>query len=176
MKKIILIVFFGLTANTFFAQSEAEIEEMALRDALIAANATLEMDFKTVLKYTHPTILEKSGGEEVMLKSISEMFETLKKDQGFIFEKSEVLGVSNLTQEDGEYRCLVENKNQMVVADTRIFSKSYLFGFYDKAKKQWYFLEAEKLKNQALIDTFFPGFKTEIIIPNDVVTTEKIEK
>ncbi len=131
------------------------------------------MDFETVLKYTHPTIIENSGGKEVLLETITKAFKGLEA-QGFVFEKAEVVDVSNIIKENREYHCLVQNSNQMKVTGTRIKSKSYLFGFYDAKKQQWYFLEAEQLKNKALIDKFFTEFKTSINIPEDETITESI--
>ena len=175
MKKIAFIficLFIGY--NVSFSQSIEALEKTAIRDAQNAAKATLKMDFETVLEYTHPAIIENSGGKEILLKTIAEAFKALEA-QDFVFEKAEVVRVFNIVKENGEFHCLVENSNQMKVTGTRIKSKSYLFGFYDDNKEQWYFLEAERLKNEALIAQFFPNFKTAIEIPEDETITENID-
>ena len=173
MKKyFFLLIFFS--CNIVFSQSLDELKALALKDAKTTAKATLEMDFETVLKYTHPDIIKNSGGKDVLMQNIKATFDELN-EQGFVFEKAEVLEVSNLIKEDGEYHCLVKNNNQMKLPGTRIKSISYLFGFYDDLKKQWYFLEARQLKNKALVDQFLPGFKTSINLPDDETTTESIK-
>ncbi|NAS31597.1 hypothetical protein GTQ40_11490 [Flavobacteriaceae bacterium R38] len=173
MKKKILILL-SLVSGMVTAQSIDSLKISALRDAKAAAKATLELDFETVLKYTHPTIIEKTGGKDFLIKSMVELFDEMGK-QGFKFEKSEVIAVSSITKEDGEYRCLIQNDNRMTISGTRIKSKSYLFGFYDNAIDRWYFLEAEKLKDTDVMKQLLPDFKTSIIIPPDEVVTEKIE-
>ena len=170
-KNFFLLLIFA--SSIIYSQSIDVLEVSALRDAKIAAKATLELDFKTVLKYTHPEIISKTGGEDFLINSMVELFDQMK-EQGFKFEKAEVLNVSNITKEDGEYRCLVLNDNHMVISGTRIKSKSYLFGFYDTKIDRWYFLEAEKLKNPEVMKQLLPDFKTSIIIPPDEVVTEKI--
>lgn len=173
MKKIIPVLLLFIS-GFITAQSTEELKQSAIRDAKAAANASLKLDYETILKYTHPSIVEVSGGKDYLIKAMSDMFDNMKK-QGFVFEKAEVIEVTNVLEEDGEYHCLVRNNNQMVISGMRIKSKSHLFGFYDAEKKQWYFLEAEKLKNKDLVNQLLPDFKTTINIPNDEVTTEEIK-
>lgn len=153
---------------------DAQTEETALRDAKIAAKATLEMDFKTVLKHTYPSIVEMMGGEEKAIPLLEQTFESMKSN-GFKFEKAEVLSVSNIVEEQGQHRCYIEGENVMVMNDQRITSKSYLLGIYDSEKELWYFLEAQKLKDSALANQVLPNFKTSLNIPDDEMKTESIK-
>ncbi len=156
-----------------FSQSTEELKEWALRDAKITSEATLKMDFETVLKHTYPSVVEVMGGKENGIQLIKTTFETMKT-QGFVFEKAEVIDVSDIIKENGEYRCYVENYNQMKMNDMRIKSKSFLLGIYNQEAKIWYFLEAKQLKNSQMMDMVLPNFKTNLNIPDDEVTTEKI--
>ncbi|NER14209.1 hypothetical protein GWK08_12215 [Leptobacterium flavescens] len=173
MKKITLLLLF-LAVSFATAQTTKELEESALRDAKAAADATLKFDFENVLKYTHPKIIEASGGKDALINVLESTFATMKS-QGFVFEKAEVNGVSNVVFEQDEYRCIIEGYNQMKLDGKRISSKSYLFGFYNKEQKHWYFLEAARLKNAQLVSVLLPDFKTDIEIPEDEIKTEDIE-
>ncbi len=154
--------------------SYSQTKEEALRDAKITAQATLDMDFKTVLKHTYPPILKLMGGEEAATDFIKQTFENMES-QGFVFEKADVQEVSEVIKEHGQYRCYSHSINVMKMGDQRITSKSYLLGIYDEDKKIWYFLEAEKLKNKALADQILPDFKTSLNIPKDDMTFEDIK-
>ena len=169
--KNLLILVVVLSCFTGWSQTK----EDALRDAKIASNATLSMDFKTLLNYTHPNVLNIMGGEEKGLELLKSTFNSMT-DQGFVFEKADVISVSDIVFEQDEYRCYVEGFNQMKMPGMRIKSKSYLLGFFDSDKKIWYFIEADKVKNKALMDQIFPGFKTQMDIPEDTMETEEIKE
>jgi len=168
MNKYTLIIAL-LFSSVIFSQTK----EDALRDAKITSKATLEMDFETVLKHTHPNVVKLMGGMENAVSAIRTAFEGMTS-QGFVFEKAEVISVSDIVQEQGEYRCFIEGQNQMKMGDMRIKSKSYLLGVYDDDKQIWYYLEAKQLKNPALLEQVIPNFKTSLEIPDDEVSTEKI--
>jgi hypothetical protein len=57
--------------------------------------------------------------------------------------------------------------------DQKITSEAYLFGIYNEEQKSWNFIEAKQLANSA-INQVLPDFKTELIIPQGKVSTEKI--
>lgn len=162
---IILILFFCFT-------SISQTKEDALRDAKITSKATLNSDFKKVIKHTYPPIVKIMGGKENAVSFIEKTFKDMKT-QGFTFEKAEVVSVSEIVKEQGEYRCFVKNNNQMVMSDQRIKSESYLLGIYNEADKFWYFIEAKQLTNPA-ISQILPNFKTELVIPQGKISTEKL--
>ncbi len=169
IKKVLLVVLITISANGF-SQTKTD----ALRDAKIASKASLEMDFETVLKHTLPSLLDMMGGKDAALKVIASTFENMKT-QGFIFEKADINGVSEIVKEQGQYRCIVEGFNQMVISQQRISSKSTLLGIYNQADNYWWFIEANKLKNDALTNQILPDFKTSLEIPDDDVKVEPIE-
>jgi len=170
MKHSFLITLVLIVTSITYSQTK----ETALRDAKITAKATLDMDFKTVLKHTYPPILKLMGGEAAATNFIKQTFEGMES-QGFVFEKADVQEVSEIVKEYGQYRCYSHSINVMKMGNQRITSKSYLLGIYDDDKKIWYFLEAEKLKNKALTDQILPDFKTSLEIPKDEMSFEDIE-
>jgi len=171
MNKFIIILMLLSIGNGVYAQNKTD----ALRDAKITSEATLKMDFKTVLKHTHPNIVKLMGGEEKAITFLKSTFDSMTS-QGFVFEKADVVSVSDIVQEQGEYRCIIEGYNQMTMSGMRIKSKSYLLGFYDDVKKIWYYLEAKQLKNEAMLSQVLPSFETTLNIPDDETTTEPLKK
>ncbi len=152
------------------AQTEQELKDLAMAQAKITSDATIAGDYDTVLNYTLPGVLELMGGKEAALVIVAEAMNGLK-EQGLSFESSEVTAIIDFAREEEQYRCVVENKVVIKGETSSILSTSYLFGIYDDAISQWYFVEAAQLKNAALLDMILPGFKTELEIPDDVRKT-----
>ena len=131
------------------------------------------MDFETVFKYTLPSVLEALGGKENGIELLKSIFEPMV-EQGFVFEKADILNVSDIVFEQDQYRCYLEKFIQMTINDTRIKSYSYLLGIYNETDKFWYFIEAKELKNSFKVNKVLPNFKTKLNIPEDRITSEDI--
>ena len=168
LKKLLLLILIATSANVF-SQNKTD----ALKDAKTTSKATLEMDFETVLKHTLPKVLDMMGGKEATLKVLKTTFEGMKA-QGFVFEKADINGVSEVVKEQGQYRCVIEGFNQIKISGQRISSKSYLLGIYNETDKYWWFVEAKQLKNDALTKQILPDFETSLEIPEDDVKVEQI--
>ena len=169
LKNLTLLVLITVCLSAF-----SQTKESALKDAKITSKATLEMDFETVLKHTLPTVVELMGGQEAALTLLTSTFDSMKT-QGFVFEKADILNVTEIVEEQGQKRCVIEGYNQMKMASQRIKSKSYLLGIYNTSDSYWWFIEAKQLKNKALLDQVIPNFKTSLDIPDDDVNVEQIE-
>ncbi len=168
-KKIGLLVMLASCVSVF-----SQTKEDALKDAKTTSKATLEMDFETVLDHTLPTVLDLMGGKEAALTLLKSTFESMQT-QGFVFEKADILSVSEIVKEQGQYRCVIEGYNQMKMSSQRIKSKSYLLGIYNEADGFWWFIEAKQLKNKEILDQVIPNFETSLEIPEDDVEAEAIE-
>lgn len=168
-KKLQLLFLVCLSLNVL-----SQTKEKALKDAKITSQATLDMDFETVLNHTFPKVVEAMGGTEATLTLLNNTFQNMKT-QGFVFEKAEILSASEIVKEQGQYRCVIEGYNQMKIADQRIRSKRYLLGVYNETDGFWWFIEAKQLKNKAMIDQVLPNFKTRLNIPEDTVELKAIK-
>ncbi|WP_296315369.1 hypothetical protein [Winogradskyella sp. UBA3174] len=169
LKNLLLLVVVTINLSVF-----SQTKEDALKDAKLTSKATLEMDFETVLNHTLPKVVDLMGGQDAALTLLISTFDTMKM-QGFVFEKADIISVSDIVKEQGQYRCIVEGFNQMKMAQQRIKSKSYLLGVYNEAEGFWWFIEAKQLKNQPLIDQVIPNFETSLTIPDDDVEVETLE-
>lgn len=163
---LVLCFFFGLITNS-------QTKEEVLRDAKITSKATLESQFETVLNYTYPPVLKIMGGKDKALSLVTDTMNTMKK-QGFIFKSAEVLEVSEIVNEQNQYRCYVKTKNIMHINKMIITSISYLLGIYNTEGKLWYFIEAKQLSNP-MMSSVLPNFKTSLNIPKGTVKTEEID-
>jgi hypothetical protein len=172
MNKLNKLVVLVLLASCISAFSQTK--ESALKDAKATSKATLEMDFETVLDHTLPKVVNLMGGKEAALTLLKSTFASMKT-QGFVFEKADILSVSEIVKEQKQYRCVIEGYNQMKMASQRIKSKSYLLGIYNEADEFWWFIEAKQLKNKEMLNQVIPNFETNLEIPEDDVEVEPIE-
>jgi hypothetical protein len=169
LKKLGLLVMVASCVSVF-----SQTKEGALKDAKVTSKATLEMDFETVLDHTLPKVIDLMGGREAALTLLKSTFASMQT-QGFVFEKADILNVSEILKEQGQYRCVIEGYNQMKMSSQRIKSKSYLLGVYNETDGFWWFMEAKQLKNKAMLDQVIPNFETGLVIPEDDVEVETLE-
>ena len=168
MNKIITLLFVFIFCLSTISQTKDE----ALRDAKKTAKATLNSEFKTVLKHTYLPVLKMMGGKEKALEMISKSMISMK-NQGFEFKVADVISVSEIVYEQDQYRCFIKNNYVMVFNGQKITSVSYLLGIYNEIEKIWTFIEAKQLVNPAMSQVL-PSFKTKLVIPQGTMTTEKI--
>ncbi|MFK7749143.1 MAG: hypothetical protein AB8B65_12180 [Kordia sp.] len=174
MKKITLLLFV-FCATHVFSQDMKTLKSSAKKDAQAACDATIKEDFKTLLTYTHPNILNAAGGADVMEEYLKTTFSQMKAG-GFAYEIAETKSVSNIVKEQGEYRCYVENYNVMKMSGKRIISTSYMLGFYNETAKKWTFVEAKEMKDTGSIIAYFPDFKTSLKIPENTMEMTEIKE
>lgn len=163
MKNYLLLLLF--ISGTVFSQNINTLKKQALRDAKMLSQASLKKDVNTLLKFTHPKISKKFGTEQLR-NDINQVFKTMTA-QKIKIVSSEIDELTEIKKEKKEYRCLVKNTIKMDFSGRSVTLKSSLFGFYDKRKEQWYFIESNKLLDDAETKNIFKNFETEIEIPQD---------
>ena len=174
MKKITLLLFV-FCATQVFSQDMKALKSSAMKDAQAACDATIKSDFKTLLTYTHTNVLNAAGGSEVMESYLKSTFDQMIAN-GFVYEIAETKSVSDIVNEQGVYRCYVQNYNVMKMNDKRITSTSYMLGFYNEKLKKWTFVEAKEMKGNGAVIQYFPDFKTSLEIPENTINIEDIKK
>ncbi|MBQ4820040.1 NTF2-like N-terminal transpeptidase domain-containing protein [Aquimarina sp. MMG016] len=163
MKNYLLILL--LVSGSIFSQNVKELKKSALRDAKAISNASIKEDYETLIKHTHPNIIKEYGDRQ--LKAAIEDLYRGWKAQKIKIVSSKVDEIADIKKEKREYRCLVKNTVRMNFNGRKVTLKSSLFGFYDKKKELWYFVESDKLLNDDETQKIFKNFKTEIQIPED---------
>ena len=163
-------LYFLFISGTIFSQNVSTLKRQAISEAKTVAQASITKDYESIIKHTHPNILKKYG-EQKLRNGIKEVFDTMEA-QNISILRSDIDGISELKKENREFRCLVKNRIQMDFNGRLITIKSSLFGFYDKKKEQWYFVESNKLLSDPETQKLFKNFKTEIVIPQDQQVAE----
>jgi predicted Holliday junction resolvase-like endonuclease len=104
-----IFVLIFLTSNTVLSQSQSiKFDTSNLKkQATEMAESFMLSDYKTLVKYTYPKVVQMMGGEQKMLNSINEGL-TEMKEQGYII-KSVQVGLTDQCIEPlfpGQFRCL----------------------------------------------------------------------
>ncbi len=163
MKNYLFILLF--VSGSIFSQNLDTLKKFALRDAQATSQASIDRNLSTIIKHTHPKIY-KAYGEKKLMDTMDEIFRTMDAQKIKILS-SKVDEVVDVRKENKEYRCLVKNTIEMDFDGRSVTLKSSLFGFYDKKKSKWYFVESNKLLDDPETKKLFPRFKTDIEIPLD---------
>ncbi|WP_074409867.1 MULTISPECIES: hypothetical protein [Aquimarina] len=163
MKNFLFVFIF--ISGSIFCQDINTLKEFALRDAKATSKASIDRNLSTILKYTHPEVY-KAYGEKQLMDTMDEIYRTMDAQKIKILS-SEIDEVTEIKKERKEYHCLVKNTVKMDFNGRLITLKSSLFGFYNKKKSQWYFVESNKLLDDPHTKKLFPNFKTDIEIPLD---------
>ena len=89
------------------------------------------------------------------------------EQQGMSIEESDVVSVSEVVEEQGEFRCVITTKMVATMGKDKVVTTGSLLGFYNKEVKHWVFIESGIVNNSAMMGQFMPGFKTSLEIPKD---------
>ena len=161
IKLIALTFFFLFSSNYLLGQSE--VVDSVRNQAELVSKVLMNGDYESLVKYTHPIVIEKSGGKEIIVEAIKTTMEGMK-NEGFVISSVEILDSIIVSKYEDQYHSLVPKLMKFEVDNSTIISKSYLFGFSDMEGKNWTFVEAESLASEEG-SIFFPDFKTNINIP-----------
>jgi len=154
-----------LVSGSIFSQSLNKLKKQALRDAKVYAKASKNQDINTLIDYTHPKIFKKYGREQLE-NDFDQEFRTMTA-QKIKVVSSKIEEITEIRKEKKQYHCLAQNTIKMDFNGRRVIFKSSLFGFYDKKKQSWYFIESNKLFDDPKLTSIFRNFKTNIEIPQD---------
>jgi hypothetical protein len=168
LKTFSIALLVALSCTSISAQTDEQYRTL-LADAQKCATATLKQDVLSLRKYTHPNVIQATGGPEAFITVVTEAFKQMTADGMVIDTAYAELPSSKIIEEQGELRCLVPNTMAFTIGESKIVSYSSLMGFSFDKGKSWCFVEAEKLKDETTRKSFFPKYKSDIFIPDDRV-------
>lgn len=159
--KNVAIILLLLTASftTVSAQQKTQIKQQAQ----LMANATIKGDYKTLVKYTHPKIVNMMGGKEKMIavvnKGVSQM-----QTNGITFKQALIGEPGNiLNTGTGLYAVIPQKLIMNANGRTMTTTSSLLASSTDKGKT-WYFTDAGNISDEQL-KQLFPGVLGKLTIP-----------
>jgi len=159
--KSFFFIIFLCAVQTVSAQDDVIVSIKDQAEKVVKSVFVAEYD--TLIKYTHPNIIEFSGGKDVLVNAIKKQMADLES-QNATMDKV-IIGEEIIAKRyKNEYHALVPRTIIMTINDQTLTTDGYLFGFSNSEGKNWTFVEADKLKSEAA-KKLFPNFKTNIKIP-----------
>jgi hypothetical protein len=150
---------FLLLPFTTHAQDTVTIK----RQATIIVHATCKGDYKTVIDYTYPALVQQSGGRAAMQKLITEQIKQLK-DQGIISFDGSIGSPGRFYKAGAEIHCLLPENIIIRTSAGRYLARSYLLGISNNNGKSWAFLDVGNMPKEVLY-RLLPDFNDDLKIP-----------
>lgn len=166
IKQLFSFLLIAFVSSVSYGQTEQELKDLALAQAQITCDATVSKDYKTVISYTLPAIVDLLGGEVTAVETIQGAMESMNQGGTFIVS-SEATALTAFGQENSEYRCIVENKIEIKMPGQTIKSTNYMLGIYNEEARTWHYIEASQLKNPQMKQMVLPDFETALNIPDN---------
>lgn len=154
-----LFLLFSAIAVSATAQHSDKIKMNA--EELV--KATVNNDFKVVVKYTYPMVVKMMGGAQKMINVLTEGAETMKA-QGAAFKGGEIGEPGKILNVNGKLYSVVPEKIIMESNGTKFYATSSLLAISSDKGTNWYFIDGGNLTD-AQIKQLFPEILGKLTIP-----------
>ncbi len=165
MKHLSLLLLFILpftlktSAQTTTQQQKAQIKALVQK----IGDATVKEDYKTVLAYTHPKLLNAFGGNDKMLLMLKKTFGELKK-QGIVLQSFTIGEPGDIVTAGKRRFSVVPQTITMHMPGKSLSQQSYTLGISEDQGKHWLFINPNG-GNDAQLLAIFPEMKGKLTIP-----------
>jgi len=166
MRKLYTFIFFALFLGNGFGQSN--INELATS----FGNAFLAKDYSTILKLTHPDIIEKGGGEEFAEADLKANLENPKSEM-LEYRSIEVGEPVQYFKSGEETQTFIPVRFFLEFGDD-LYANNTHFLAVSKDGEDWRFVNLEYFDQESL-NVFIDNLSSEMIIPPNQ-PFQKLEK
>lgn len=161
MRQAIPLALLLVILNTM---SFAQVDSRVIKEqAELTANALLNDDYETVIKFTYPKVIEMVGGRDKMI-SLIKNGKTEMKQQGITFNKVIIGRPSKTVIAGNEIHCLIPQTIYMKVPKGKMKSETYLIGVSRDKGVNWYFIDAANLNNDN-VKRVLPNYNFDLTLP-----------
>jgi hypothetical protein len=162
--KIILILIAFYCCNI----AGAQVEDTALvnrvrRQAQHMGEALLKKDFTAFAKYVYPKVIELAGGEEKMIKQMSDGATDMEA-KGFQFTGITFGDLTKVVKKGNELQGLLSQTIELKVPSGKMISRSTLIAISMDHGLSWYFVDTSGKSNRTL-RRILPKLSRKLKIP-----------
>jgi len=141
---------------------DGDIKKAAKAQAEVTQAALVKGEFETLVRHTHPLVVEQLGGKEKMVAFLRT--ETKKmKDQGFEFKAVKIADPGELARVGKEIYVGIPLAMEMSAPGGRLSNKGFLIGVSNDDGKTWVFIDSAPGRER--IKMAFPDLPDAIVIP-----------
>ena len=156
-----------LLPATLMAQDTTILKQQAN----IAAQAAVHGDYKTLVDYMYPKMVDVGGGEVRMVNLTDSTMKALKA-QGVSFESAAIGSPGKFYKAGAEIHCIIPEFITLKIPDGHLLVQSNLLAITGDGGKTYKFLDMNK-DTIALIKTMFPNFNPDLKIPEPMAPIRK---
>jgi hypothetical protein len=159
MKFNILVLLLGFSVAAFGQPDLKKLKEQAEETgkAIVAGN------YETIIKYTHPNLLNMMGGREAMLSMLKTSMEEVGK-QGISIESITMGEPGSTVQAGDEIHCILPQTLIMKIGEARMRSEGHLLCISQDKGKNWFFLDVSGI-DHTNIKTILPNYNFDLKFP-----------
>lgn len=156
-----LLINFNIHSSEIPATSvDKRLREEARAQAEEMTRAFQDYDWETLIDYTYPPLVDKSGGREAMLESLktqaeSGMYDDYRLLEADFFAYKKVYPVNN------ELHTLIERHSTWQTPEEKMNMRSHILAVSRDGGRHWTFLEINSLSDTN-IQKLFPAFHKEV--------------
>ena len=158
MRQLTFLLTF-LTTLTF-AQVDSDVIK---KQAELTANALVNDDYETLIKFTYPKVIELVGGRDKMI-SLIKKGKIEMGQQGISFDKVIIGKPSKTVIAGDEIHCLVPQTVYMKVPKGKLKSETQLLAVSRDNGSNWFFIDAVSL-NKDNIKRVLPNYNFDLVLP-----------
>lgn len=161
MKKYlqIIFIFFGLSSCIFNhnPQSQRALKQTVYEQGKVMGEAFLKKDYNTFLSFTHPKVIELSGGKDSLIKAF-------QKELGSSIEiiSVEIGKPEKILKFEKTMQCVIKEKVVIRMSSVKMTNTPKLIGISYDSGVHWYFIEANPNAMEK-VKTTFPELDAQII-------------
>jgi hypothetical protein len=134
------------------------------QDVIDLSKAVFEGDIDTIVRFTHPAVIELAGGEDALRRTLKDAVQTFAS-AGMKLESLKFPSVPTFLEGGGHRFVIVPTLSVTLVNGQRVESLNFQIGWFDAAASQWKYIEGSRV-NADNVQQLFPGFPQDFEFPS----------
>lgn len=169
MKRLLWMMIILLFSVSFGRASDATMPQEIQRQGQTCANAMVNHDIDHVLQYTHPVVIQMSGGKQGFVTAFENATREMN-NQGLSFAFVDVDKPTLIKQIKGTTYAVLPQTITMTAPGGMLISTGHLLAVSSQKGGNWYFADMAPLTNDN-IGMVFPDLFNKIDVPEKIEPT-----
>jgi hypothetical protein len=158
----IFCVTIGYAQTGMYKLTDAQLAAVK-KQAETTANAIITSNYKLLVKYTYPAIIQMAGGEAKMNATMKKGMDQMKA-QGFSFKSLTIGNITQTKKSGSELFAIVPDVLSMNGNGGTIIARSALIAISDDNGKHWTFVDTAPMQKDN-ITKVIPNYPKDLPIP-----------
>jgi hypothetical protein len=170
MKKTLIILLIAINFLSAYSQKTSSNNAVLTNEVKKQANEMgdtfIKGDYKSFVKFTHPTLIQVMGGENKMIATLTKTINQTKS-QGVSFLSIVFDNPTKIVKTKNELQCTIVQHLTAQVPNGKTTNSSTLIAISMDNGKKWYFVDTTN-KDISQIKQLLPNLSSEIVISKKV--------